>query len=48
MLGHQQWDVIEDEREMIATVDGKPYTRVIDGDFRWSAWTKAKNDQASP
>src|SRR3954470_16144432 len=41
LLFLRQWDAIEDEREMIASVDGKTYQRVIDGDYRWSVWTKS-------
>lgn len=41
LLFLRQWDAIEDEREMIASVDGKNYQRVIDGDYRWSQWTHA-------
>src|SRR5450756_1854523 len=39
LLFLKQWDALEDEREMIASVDGKSYERVIDGDYRWSQWT---------
>ena len=42
LLFLRQWDAIEDEREMIASVDGRTYSRVIDGDYRWSKWTAAK------
>lgn len=38
----KQWDTLEDERETVAAVDERDYTRVIDGDFRWSAWTQAE------
>lgn len=41
LLFLRQWDAMEDERELIASVDGKTYTRVIDGDYRWSQWTHA-------
>ena len=41
LLFLKQWDTIEDEREAIAAVDKKPYERVIDGEFRWSAWTES-------
>ena len=41
LLFLKQWDTFEDEREMVAEVDGREYRRVIDGDFRWSAWTQA-------
>lgn len=41
LLFLKQWDAIEDEREMIASVDGKTYERVIDREFRWSQWTNA-------
>ena len=41
LLFLKQWDTIEDEREMIASVDGKTYQRVIDGDYRWSIWTNS-------
>lgn len=42
LLFLRQWDTIEDEREMIAKVDGKTYQRIIDGKYRWSEWTDAK------
>jgi len=41
LLFLKQWDALEDEREMVAAVDGGSYARVVDGDFRWSAWTEA-------
>ncbi|MEJ7775073.1 MAG: class I SAM-dependent DNA methyltransferase [Nocardioidaceae bacterium] len=40
LLFLKQWEAIEDEREMVAQVDGKTYERIIDGDLRWSAWTQ--------
>lgn len=42
LLFLKQWEATEDEREMVAQVDGKTYERVIDGEFRWSVWTKSK------
>jgi type I restriction enzyme M protein len=39
LLFLRQWDVIEDERELIAKVDGRRYKRVIDDEYRWSRWT---------
>jgi type I restriction enzyme M protein len=41
LLFLRQWDAMEDEREMIASVNGKTYKRVIDGDYRWSEWTNS-------
>ena len=41
LLFLKQWDTIEDEREMIAAVDDETYNRVVDGDYRWSSWTKS-------
>jgi type I restriction enzyme M protein len=41
LLFLKQWDTIEHEREMIASVDGQTYQHVIEGDYRWSAWTKS-------
>ena len=41
LLFLKQWEAIEDEREMVAQVDGKTYERIIDGEFRWSTWTKS-------
>lgn len=41
LLFLKQWEAIEDEREDIAAIDGKAYQRIIDGDFRWSVWTKS-------
>jgi type I restriction enzyme M protein len=45
-LEHLTWllflkvfEAVEDERELLATVDGKSYDRIIGGEYRWSAWT---------
>ena len=40
LLFLHQWDALEDEREMIAAVDGNSYERVIDGQYRWSVWAQ--------
>ena len=41
LLFLKQFDSLEDERELVASIDGGDYSRVIDGDFRWSAWAKS-------
>jgi type I restriction enzyme M protein len=35
------YELVEDEAEMVAQIDGRAYHRCIDGKCRWSAWTKA-------
>src|SRR3954451_14402873 len=42
LLFLRQWEAIEDEREMIAEVDGKTYESIVDGEFRWSTWTQSR------
>ncbi len=37
----KQLDALEDERELIAAVDGRTYKRVIDGEYRWAKWTRS-------
>lgn len=41
LLFLKQFDSLEDERQLVATIDGGEYNRVIDGDYRWSAWAKS-------
>lgn len=42
LLFLRQWDAIEDEREMIAKVDGTTYVRIIEDPYRWSDWTSSE------
>lgn len=41
LLFLKQWDRIEEERETIAAVDGETYLRVVDGEYRWTRWTRS-------
>lgn len=41
LLFLKQFDSLEDERELVASVDGREYARVIDGEYRWSEWAKS-------
>jgi type I restriction enzyme M protein len=41
LLFLKEWDALEDERAMLAAVDGRSSERTIDGEFRWSQWTQA-------
>ena len=34
------FDEAESEMEESATFEGEPYTRRLDGDYRWSAWSQ--------
>ena len=45
-LEHLTWllflrvfEAVEDERELVAKVDARPYTRIIEDEYRWSKWT---------
>ncbi len=45
-LEHFSWllflrvfEQVENEAELVAEIDGRPFARVIDGDYRWSVWT---------
>jgi type I restriction enzyme M protein len=45
-LEHFSWllflkvhESVEEERELLAAVDGRGYERVVGGDYRWSQWT---------
>src|SRR5207244_5067651 len=48
LLFLKQWDAIESEREDIATIDGKSYERLIDGEFRWSRSEEHTSELQSP
>ena len=37
-------DDFESNKEAAAEVNGKSYTRIIDGDFRWESWAAPKNE----
>lgn len=38
LLFLKQYEALEDEREAVALIDGNTYERVIDKEYRWSAW----------
>ena len=49
-LEHLTWllflkvfEAVEDERELVAQVDGREYQRIIDGDYRWSKWANSSS-----
>lgn len=35
------FEAVEDERQLIAEIDGRSHPRIIDGSFRWSQWTQS-------
>lgn len=35
------YESVEDERALMAQIDGRAFDRVIQGEYRWSEWTKA-------
>lgn len=40
MLFLKAFEAIEDRYEAQAALGGPPYQRILDGDYRWSVWTK--------
>ena len=38
---------LEAERSDTATLAGRPYARILDGDFAWDAWAMPRTDDGS-
>jgi len=44
MLFLKAFEDIENRYEAEASLTGKPYQRIIDGEYRWSSWTKRRGE----